>query len=252
MLATAALACGLLAAPAPAARALAPADFLARYADDAQAGEREHGVPTSVALAQAALESGWGESTLTRDGNAFFGIKCGTDNGPYATGCVQKQTTECDASGCYPVVAEFRAYASHADSFRDHGHFLRSRERYAAAFALSDDPDQFIREVHAAGYATDPAYSDKIIGLMQQYDLYRYDLGSGGGEAPSRPTLREGDTGTAVRDLQTLLNAAGGHGLDVDGIFGPATTAAVRDHQSRHGLVVDGVVGPATWGSLEG
>ncbi|WP_114560190.1 glucosaminidase domain-containing protein [Desertihabitans aurantiacus] len=249
--ASAAAATGLLLAPAPAASAIPPADFLASYADDAQAGEREHGVPTSVALAQAALESGWGESSLTRDGNAFFGIKCGSDNGPYATGCVTKETTECDATGCHPVTAQFRAYASHADSFRDHGDFLRSRAHYAPAFAFTDDPDQFVREIHAAGYATDPDYPDKIIGLMQRYDMYRYDLGGGDG-TPARPTISEGDQGAAVSEAQTLLNAAGGYGLVVDGIFGPATAAAVRDLQTRHGLQVDGIIGPNTWSVLAG
>lgn len=249
--ATAALVSGLMVSTAPTAQAVPPQEFFSTYAESAQAGERDFGVPTSVALAQAALESGYGESSLTLEGNAFFGIKCGSDNGPYATGCVEKETTECDASGCFPAIAEFRAYASAADSFRDHGDFLSSRERYAAAFDHPDDPDQFIREVHAAGYATDPDYSDKIIGLMTQYNLYQYNLGGGGGTV-SRPTISEGDTGSAVSEAQGLLNSAGDYGLVVDGDFGPATTAAVVDFQATNDLVADGVVGTATWGVLLG
>ena len=62
-----------------------------------------------------------------------------------------------------------------ADSFRDHGHFLRHNSRYAAAFRYSGDADEFLRQIWRAGYATDPKYVDKVIGLMRQYDLYRYD-----------------------------------------------------------------------------
>ncbi|WP_197430181.1 peptidoglycan-binding protein [Auraticoccus cholistanensis] len=70
-------------------------------------------------------------------------------------------------------------------------------------------------------------------------------------QPPARPTISEGDTGQAVRDAQTLLNQKGGYGLVVDGVFGPATTAAVRDIQARNGLTVDGVVGPRTWAVLD-
>ncbi|HLT61660.1 MAG TPA: glucosaminidase domain-containing protein [Microlunatus sp.] len=225
-----------------------PAEFIAFAREPAQAGEREFGVPASVAIAQAALESAWGESSLTRDGNAYFGIKCGSDNGPISDRCVEKVTQECNPQGeCWDEVALFRGYADATDSFRDHGHFLKSRPRYAAAFEHSDDPDQFIREVHRAGYATDPAYSDKIISLMRKYDLYQYDQGG----APSRPTLREGSRGQAVEQAQTLLNQKGDYGLAVDGVFGARTKAAVVDFQTRNGLTADGVIGPRTWTALE-
>lgn len=234
--------------PRPAA-ALPPETFFAEAVPQAQAGEAEFGVPTSVALAQAALESGWGESSLTRDGNAYFGITCGTDRGPIATGCVRKVTQECDTNGCHDEVALFRSYANRTDSFRDHGHFLRNNARYAAAFAYTGDPDQFIREVHAAGYATDPEYADKIIAMMQQYNLYQYNAGGGGGSTPSRPTIQAGDAGAAVTEAQNLLISRG-YAIDADGIFGPATEAAVRQFQTTEGLQSDGIVGPATWGAL--
>jgi flagellar protein FlgJ len=69
----------------------------------------------------------------------------------------------------------FRAYKTIAESFVDHGLFLVENGRYAAAMAVKNDPRQFARAVNRAGYATDPAYASKLIGLMDRYDLYRYD-----------------------------------------------------------------------------
>ena len=60
-------------------------------------------------------------------------------------------------------------------SFLDHGRLLDYADRYNAAFEYPNDPDRFIREVHKAGYATDPNYSKSVIALMQRYNLYRYD-----------------------------------------------------------------------------
>jgi hypothetical protein len=67
----------------------------------------------------------------------------------------------------------------------------------------------------------------------------------------TRPTLRKGDTGDDVKDMQTLLNINGLYGLTVDGKFGTATEIAVKDFQREHGLTVDGVCGPKTWEALE-
>jgi flagellar protein FlgJ len=69
----------------------------------------------------------------------------------------------------------FRAYNTIAESFIDHGLFFVQNGRYAAAMAARGDARQFAREVNRAGYATDPGYASKLIGLMDRYDLYRYD-----------------------------------------------------------------------------
>jgi flagellar protein FlgJ len=66
-------------------------------------------------------------------------------------------------------------YNSVAESFVDHGQFFLENRRYAAAMAARADPRQFAREINRAGYATDPAYATKLIGLMDRYDLYRFD-----------------------------------------------------------------------------
>jgi flagellum-specific peptidoglycan hydrolase FlgJ len=149
--------------------------FVGWAAEKARASKRTYRVPVSVSVAQAINESGWGGSSLTTEGNSFFGIKCFGTPGPVAAGCRPYNTRECDDDDCFATTGTFRVYRSAADSFRDHGRFLTVNPRYRPAFDHVDDPDQFAREIHKAGYATDPAYSDKLIGLMREYDLYRFD-----------------------------------------------------------------------------
>ncbi|GAB3227800.1 hypothetical protein GCM10027447_19210 [Glycomyces halotolerans] len=150
--------------------------FIDAHAPAAEAGRDATGVPASVTLAQAILESGWGKSALAREDHNLFGMKCFGSPGDLAIGCRDYSTFECSPiGGCFDMNATFRAYDNVGDSFRDHGELLSGWSRYAKAMTHRDDPDRFAREIHRAGYATDPKYSDKLIGIMQQYDLYRYD-----------------------------------------------------------------------------
>ena len=154
--------------------------FLAASIPAAQQSQRDTRVPTSVTLAQAILESGWGRSSLSANDRNFFGMKCFNNApGQYAAGCKAYSTQECTATGvCTTTVATFRSYGASVDSFRDHGASLRSLSRYAGAFNYTNDPNQFIAEVHKAGYATDPQYTTKVVALMAKYNLYQYDLAS--------------------------------------------------------------------------
>ena len=131
-------------------------------------------VPVSVTVAQAILESGWGGSSLTADGNSFFGMKCFGSPGTIATGCRPYSTHECDSS-CYPTTASFRVYATATASFVDHANQLGTLPRYRPAFAFVNDPDRFAVEIYRAGYATSPTYAQDLIALMHQFDLYQYD-----------------------------------------------------------------------------
>jgi flagellar protein FlgJ len=154
------------------------AAFLAAAAGPAQASQREFKVPASVTLAQAILESGWGRSKLSANDKNYFGMKCFGNPGTIAVSCHDYQTTECNAvtMTCWQEVDSFRVYNSPTDSFRDHGRQLATLTRYAAAFNYQRDPNQFAAEVHKAGYATDPAYTTKLVNLMTTYNLYQYDL----------------------------------------------------------------------------
>ncbi|GGL17408.1 sporangiospore maturation cell wall hydrolase GsmA [Mangrovihabitans endophyticus] len=156
---------------------MTPSEFIAAAVPGAQLGWRQHGVPPSVTIAQAILESGWGKSSLASKDYNFFGIKCFNGYyGKYATGCKTYRTTECTKAGsCYSTSATFRSYPSMARSFSDHGYFLRSNSRYKPAFSYTRDANKFIWNVWKAGYATDPNYYTKVTGLMSKYNLYKYD-----------------------------------------------------------------------------
>jgi flagellar protein FlgJ len=157
---------------------ITPAQFLAAAVPGAQRGWREYGVPASVTIAQAILESGWGRSSLSVTDRNYFGIKCqGKSYGKLANGCHVYNTMECTKAGeCFATSASFRTYASMAHSFRDHGSFLRVNSRYKPAFAHTRDPNKFIWAVWKAGYATDPNYYTKITTLMTTQKLYQYDV----------------------------------------------------------------------------
>jgi LysM repeat protein len=123
------------------------------------------GVPASITLAQGLLESGNGLSELAVKGNNHFGIKC------HNTWTGAKVYHDDDAKGeC------FRKYDSPEESFRDHSDFLRYRDRYKFLFDYElTDYKSWAYGLKAAGYATDPKYPEKLIRLIEEYELYLYD-----------------------------------------------------------------------------
>lgn len=198
-----------------------------KAAPGAQAGSQEFGVPASVTLAQAVLESGWGQFHLG-PANNYFGIKAfarggRVDVGPIASGFVIRQTHEVVGGRDVVVSARFRSYRSLGDSMRDHGNFLRANSRYAPAFAFSRDPNGFARAIAKAGYATDPAYADKLIGIMRSNDLYRFD------NAVKPEPAVHASIAALQRDLNTQLARLGARRLlAVDGRWDPQTDLAFR------------------------
>jgi flagellum-specific peptidoglycan hydrolase FlgJ len=152
-------------------------DFILKIAPGARASMRKTGVPASVALAQAILESDWGRSKLTREANNLFGIKAYRD--PGTAGIYEINTWEVIGGQNVTVLAAFKAYNSLADSIVDHGNWFHNNRRYAGALAVRGDPRAFAYAINAAGYATDPAYAPKLIQLMDRYDLYAYDVLAG-------------------------------------------------------------------------
>ena len=124
----------------------------------------------SLTIAQAILESGWGKSDLAQKANALFGIKAGTGwKGPRVD---SKSKEHIDAKRV-DITAAFRAYDSWEKSIEDHGKLLRA-ERYKAVIGERDYKTA-CRAVHTAGYATDPEYANKLIKLIEQYGLAKWD-----------------------------------------------------------------------------
>jgi flagellum-specific peptidoglycan hydrolase FlgJ len=165
-------------------------------------------IPVAVVIAQAILESGWGQSALAKNGNALFGIKAdpawrgrvysGTtreyEGGQYITypgsGRVYPDRLAALADGQHEA-SLFRAYASFDESIRDHADFLRKNPRYRdclEAYRRQRDAFAFAQCIHRAGYATGPAYAANLIRLMEQVTP---DLVGIGSQAP--PTVLIGD-----------------------------------------------------------
>jgi len=137
--------------------------FIQQHDSAAKAVAAQTGIPASFMIAQAAHESGWGKREIThKDGssaNNLFGIKAGANwKGPVA----EVQTTEYIDGKPQKVMAKFRAYASTEEGFRDYANLLTGNERYKNVVANSATPESFARGLQTAGYATDPAYADKL------------------------------------------------------------------------------------------
>jgi len=156
--------------------------FISKIAPGAIAAQRKYGVPASVTIAQAIDESGWGNSTLaTRDHN-LFGIK-GT--GPAGTAALPTQ--EYQNGQLVTSTHSFRVYHSTAESIDDHGKLLATSGYYRRSMADRRNPNAFAQSLTGI-YATDPSYGSKLVSLMQQYNLYRYDVASPAAKAePATP-----------------------------------------------------------------
>ncbi len=142
-----------------------PADFFSRIA---LAAKSYAGIPASVTMAQAAIESSWGESELCKMGNALFGIKVTPD---WHGDVVVLPTHEDKPDGTRIIVpGRFRAYSSWYESVIDHAQFLRSNPRYAHALGITD-PAAFAKAIAAAGYSTNPKYADLIMEIIKEHDL---------------------------------------------------------------------------------
>jgi flagellar protein FlgJ len=143
------------------------AAFVQQHEAAAQAAARDSGIPSAFMLGQAAHESGWGRREIMgADGSPshnLFGIKAGTGwRGPVA----EVTTTEYVDGKPQKVVAKFRAYASYEESFRDYARLIKDSPRYALVMdSLGQDGGSvaaFAQGLQRAGYATDPAYADKL------------------------------------------------------------------------------------------
>lgn len=146
--------------------------FIEEIAALAVADMRRSRVLASLTIAQAILESNWGTSGLTANANALFGIKA---NAAYNGRKYSAKTKEFyDGVNPTEITALFRAYLSWAESVRDHSDLLTKNARYSAVVG-ERDYRKACQAIKDAGYATDPAYPEKLIRLIETYGLARYD-----------------------------------------------------------------------------
>lgn len=139
--------------------------YVANFNEIAKNNMKTHGIPASIILAQGILESGAGKGKLALSANNHFGIKCHTG----WTGDSVKHDDDAEQE-C------FRKYNQPSESYKDHSLFLSTRTRYANLFKLDKgDYQSWARGLKAAGYATDVKYPDKLIGLIERFELYKYD-----------------------------------------------------------------------------
>ena len=138
--------------------------YIANFNAIAMEEMRKYKIPASITLAQGILESASAKGRLAVEANNHFGIKCHEWNG-------DKIYHDDDASQeC------FRKYTRAEESYEDHSAFLTGRSRYADLFKLEEnDYRAWAKGLRAAGYATDRKYPDKLIGLIERYELYKYD-----------------------------------------------------------------------------
>lgn len=159
-----------------------PDRFIADILPQAQAAADTLGISVRLLVAQSALETGWGKHTMKyadgRSSNNLFGIKTGPDwQGP----SLQKTSLEFRDGILQSQVSSFRAYDTPAQSFADYVKFIHNNPRYQQALAQAGDDQAFIREIHSAGYATDPQYADKVLNILNggilQRSLAKLDAG---------------------------------------------------------------------------
>lgn len=173
--------------------------YIERYKDLAISEMKRTGIPASITLAQGMIESDYGRSSLAREGNNHFGIKCHSDwTGP-AIRHHDDRRNEC-----------FRKYKRPEDSYCDHSDFIKSGSRYSFLFDLpSTDYKGWARGLKKAGYATNPDYANMLIRKIEENNLYYYDrvlmvpVKTIAEEAPmkpdsTRPVVRERVTETPV------------------------------------------------------
>lgn len=143
---------------------LSASSYIEQYKGIAIQEMNQFGIPASIKLAQALLESGNGNSRLALQANNHFGIKC-------ASSWAGKRVFKDDDA----INDCFRSYPQVEESFRDHSQFLM-RKRYAALFELDkNDYVGWARGLKTAGYATNPRYAELLINLIERYQLYQYD-----------------------------------------------------------------------------
>ncbi|MDI2594517.1 flagellar assembly peptidoglycan hydrolase FlgJ [Pseudomonas sp. 681] len=171
---------------APAKKAFSSADdFVNTMLPLAKEAADRIGVDPRYLVAQAALETGWGKSVMrAQDGSSshnLFGIKATSS---WTGDSARAITSEFRDGAMVKETAQFRSYASYKDSFHDLVTLLQTNNRYQDVVKAADNPEQFVRELQKAGYATDPDYASKISQIAKQMTSYQNYAAAGASTTP--------------------------------------------------------------------
>ena len=171
---------------APAKRAFSSADeFVNTMLPMAKEAAARIGVDPRYLVAQAALETGWGKSVMrAQDGSSshnLFGIKASSN---WTGDSARAITSEFRNGQMVKETAQFRSYASYKDSFHDLVTLLQTNNRYQDVVKSADNPEQFVRELQKAGYATDPNYATKISQIAKQMNSFENYAAAGVSTTP--------------------------------------------------------------------
>jgi LysM repeat protein len=140
-------------------------DYINQYNDLAKRQMEKYNIPASITLAQALLESGAGKSELAKNSNNHFGIKCHSDWKGERVHYADDGPNDC-----------FRKYKKVEDSYEDHSKFLKQHARYSVLFTYNiKDYTSWSVGLQKCGYATNKAYANKLIKIIEDYELYKYD-----------------------------------------------------------------------------
>ncbi len=151
-------------------------EFLKTIVPAAQFSQRMCGVPASITIAQAILESGWGKSELAREGNNYFGIKAIHAAGIGAAGSyIEFNTAEYEHGVRVTIPADFAKFRTVTGGFISHARLLAIAPRYKPAMAVRGNPAKFAEQLQACGYSTNPNYAASLMQLVNEFDLTQYD-----------------------------------------------------------------------------
>ncbi|MBR9787340.1 MAG: flagellar assembly peptidoglycan hydrolase FlgJ [Vibrionaceae bacterium] len=152
------------------ARFDSPESFVSSMKPYAEKAAKALGIEPSLLLAQAALETGWGQKVIKNargSSNNLFNIKADRS---WQGDKITTQTLEFHDNTPVKETAAFRSYSSYQDSFNDYVRFLNDNPRYEVALQRRGDSESFIRDIQRAGYATDPGYADKVLQVKQKIE----------------------------------------------------------------------------------
>jgi flagellum-specific peptidoglycan hydrolase FlgJ len=222
---------------ADAAISTAQQNFINQIKGGAVKGWR-YGVLPSITMAQAIVESGWGQSGLAQKGHNLFGIKYSAGNEKTAVGLVPGQpyieypTQEWDGSKYITVNAKFRNYVDWNASVEDHAKFLVDNARYKPCLWLRNYRE-FATALKAAGYATSPTYAQTLSNAVEVYNFTQYDREAGALSLNSGILLQnyvEAETGNVLHESESYIRDIGSThvctGRDISGYKTPITQVA--------------------------